>query len=107
VVISAAFVLTGWRLYQLGFNRGWHLAGLPTLVRIVVMPLLVGLGLTLLGLRGEQRLALVLMAGMLTAMATLILAEEHQLNRDIMAATIALSTLGILFLIPLWLWCFP
>jgi predicted permease len=106
VVISASFVLTGWRLYQLGFQGGWRLAVLPTLVRIVVMPLLVGLGLTLLGVRGEQQLALVLMAGMPTAMATLILAEEHQLNRDIMAATIALSTLGILLLIPLWLWCF-
>ncbi|WP_448379917.1 AEC family transporter [Gloeomargarita sp.] len=106
VVIGAAFVLTGWRLYQLGWNQGWHLAGLPTLMRIVVMPLLVGLGLTLLGLQGEQRLALVLMAGMPTAMATLILAEEYQLNRDIMAATIALSTLGVLLVIPLWLWCF-
>ncbi|MEN9214220.1 MAG: AEC family transporter [Gloeomargarita sp. DG02_3_bins_56] len=107
VVISAAFVLTGWRLYQLGGRReGWRLAALPTLVRILVMPLLVGVGLTLLGVQGGQRLALVLMAGMPTAMATLILAEEHQLNRDIMAATIALSTLGILLLIPLWLWCF-
>jgi hypothetical protein len=106
VVISAAFVLTGWRLYQLGFNGGWRLAGLPTLVRIVVMPLLVGVGLTLLGVQGDQRLALVLMSGMPTAMATLILAEEHQLNRDIMAATIALSTLGVLLVIPLWLWCF-
>jgi predicted permease len=106
VVISAAFVLTGWRLYQLGFNGGWRLAGLPTLVRIVVMPLVVGVGLTLLGVQGDQRLALVLMSGMPTAMATLILAEEHQLNRDIMAATIALSTLGVLLVIPLWLWCF-
>ena len=106
VVISAAFVLTGWRLYQLGFNGGWRLAGLPTLVRIVVMPLVGGVGLTLLGVQGDQRLALVLMSGMPTAMATLILAEEHQLNRDIMAATIALSTLGVLLVIPLWLWCF-
>jgi len=106
VVISAAFVLTGWRLYQLGFNGGWRLAGLPTLVRIVVMPLLVGVGLTLLGVQGDQRLALVLMSGMPTAMATLILAEEHGLNRDIMAATIALSTIGVLLVIPLWLWCF-
>jgi predicted permease len=106
VVISAAFVLTGWRLYQLGFREGWRLAGLPTLVRIVVMPLLVGVGLTLLGVQGDQRLALVLMSGMPTAMATLILAEEHGLNRDIMAATIALSTLGVLLVIPLWLWCF-
>ena len=106
VVISAAFVLTGWRLYQLGFNGGWRLAGLPTLVRIVVMPLVVGVGLTLLGVQGDQRLALVLMSGMPTAMATLILAEEHQLNRDIMAATIALSTIGVLLVIPLWLWCF-
>jgi predicted permease len=28
------------------------------------------------------------------------------LNRDIMAATIALSTIGVLLVIPLWLWCF-
>ncbi|MCS7031465.1 MAG: AEC family transporter [Gloeomargarita sp. SKYG116] len=106
LVISAAFVLTGWRLYQLRWQGNWGLAAWPTLVRIAVIPLLVGLGLTALHVQDGERLAVVLMSGMPTAMATLIFAEEYELDRDIVAATIALSTVGILLLIPLWLWCF-
>ncbi|MCS6782054.1 MAG: AEC family transporter [Gloeomargarita sp. SKYBB_i_bin120] len=106
LVIDAAFVLTGWRLCQVGWNGCWRLAAWPTLMRIAVMPLLVGLGLTVLQVQDGERLAVVLMAGMPTAMATLIFAEEYELDRDILAATIALTTVGILLLVPLWLWWF-
>ncbi|MEN9208138.1 MAG: AEC family transporter [Gloeomargarita sp. GMQP_bins_120] len=106
VVIGAAFVLTGWRLYQVGWNGSWRLAAWPALMRIGVMPLLVGLALTLAQVQDGERLAVVLMAGMPTAIATLIFAEEYELDRDILAATIALTTAGVLLTVPLWLWCF-
>ncbi|MCY7321717.1 MAG: AEC family transporter, partial [Phormidesmis sp. CAN_BIN36] len=64
---------------------------------------LVALGTTLLGLSGDPRLSLVLMAGMPSAFASLILAEEYNLDRDLASSSIALSTIGLLLVIPVWL----
>ncbi|PSB25066.1 AEC family transporter [Stenomitos frigidus] len=105
-VIPGAFLLMGMRLSQL---QGWHslqLAILPTLLKMLVLPLAIGLGTTLLGLSGDARLALVLMAGMPSAFAGLILAEEYELDRELIASSIALSTIVLLFTIPLWLLLF-
>jgi predicted permease len=41
-----------------------------------------------------------------SAFASLILAEEYDMNRDLPASSIALSTLVLLFMIPVWLWIF-
>jgi malate permease and related proteins len=57
-----------------------------------------------MGITGEPRLALVMMSGMPCAFAGLILAEEYDLDRDLAASTIALSTIGLLVMIPVWLW---
>jgi len=38
-----------------------------------------------------------------SAVASLILAEEYTLDRDSASSSIALSTIGLLSIIPLWL----
>lgn len=103
LVICAAFVLIGMRLCQLQGWQSFQTGLLPTLLKVFILPLVVGLVATSAGLSGEPRLALVLMAGMPCAFANLILAEEYNLNRDLTASSIALSTLALLPLIPLWL----
>lgn len=105
-VIPGAFLLMGMRLSQLHGWKSIQPALLPTLVKMVVLPLAVGLGTTLLGLAGDARLALVLMSGMPSAFAGLILAEEYDLDRELIASSIALTTIALLFTIPLWLWIF-
>jgi len=102
IVIASAFLLIGMRLCQLQGLHSLQLGVVPTLLKVLVVPLVIGLGAMGLGLPAEPRLALVLMAGMPTAFANLILAEEYNLNRDLIASSIALSTLAILPLIPLW-----
>ena len=57
-------------------------------------------------LPAEARLALVLMSGMPTAFAGLILAEEYDLDRELTASSVALSTGALLITIPLWLTLF-
>jgi len=47
-----------------------------------------------------------LMSGMPSAFAGLILAEEYELDRDLIASSIALSTGALLMTIPLWLGLF-
>lgn len=106
LVIASAFLLIGMRLCQLQNLHSLQHGCVPTLLKVLVLPLVMGLVTTGLGLAGEARLALVLMAGMPSAFANLILAEEYNLNRDLTASSIALSTLAILPLIPLWILLF-
>lgn len=105
-VIPGAFLLMGMRLSQLHGWKSIQPALLPMLVKMLVLPLAVGIGTTLLGLAGDARLALVLMSGMPSAFAGLILAEEYDLDRELIASSIALTTIALLFTIPLWLWIF-
>ncbi len=102
-VIPAAFLLMGMRLSQLQGIQSLKAALLPSCLKILLLPGLVGLSCLLLGLSGEPQLALVLMSGMPSAFAGLILAEEYDLDRDLIASSIAVSTLGLLLTIPLWL----
>jgi malate permease and related proteins len=103
LVIPAALLLMGMRLSQL---RGWQslkLAIAPTVVKSLVMPILVGILTPFAGIGAEASLALVLMAGMPTAFAGLILAEEYELDRELIASSIVLTTCTLLLTIPLWL----
>jgi malate permease and related proteins len=102
-VIPASFILMGMRLRQL---EGWssiQRSVAPVVLKVLLLPAFVGLGTTLIGLTGEPRLALVMMAGMPCAFAGLILAEEYDLDHDLAASSIALSTVGLLVMIPIWL----
>lgn len=102
-VIPAAFLLMGMRLSQLRNVSSLHFALIPSVLKIFVLPAMVGLGVTFLGLTGDSRLALVLMAGMPSAFAGLILSEEYELDRELMAGSIALSTVALLITVPLWI----
>jgi malate permease and related proteins len=105
-VIPASFLLMGMRL---GSMEGWQSVQRaigPVFLKLLLLPLFVALGTTLLGVTGEPRLALVMMSGMPCAFAGLILAEEYDLDRDLAASSIALSTIGLLIMIPVWLLVF-
>jgi predicted permease len=49
---------------------------------------------------------MVLMSGMPTAFAGLILAEEYELDRELIASSILLTTFVLLMVIPVWLLIF-
>jgi malate permease and related proteins len=106
VVIPGAFILMGIRLSQI---QGWQslkLALLPAILKTIVMPTLLGVGITMMGMRGDPRLALVLMSGMPCAFAGLILAEEYHLNGNLVASSIIVSTALFLVMIPVWLYIY-
>jgi malate permease and related proteins len=106
VVIPGAFILMGIRLSQI---QGWQslkLALLPALLKTIVMPTIVGIAVTMMGMSGDPRLGLVLMSGMPCAFAGLILAEEYNLNGNLVASSIIVSTLIFLVMIPVWLYLY-
>ncbi len=103
VVIPCALMLMGMRLSQI---RGWNslkLGLIPAALKSMVVPLLVGAVAMVIGLSPEPRLALVIMAGMPTAFAGLILAEEYELDRELITGSIVLSSVLLLVTIPIWL----
>jgi malate permease and related proteins len=106
VVIPGAFILMGIRLSQI---QGWQslkLALLPAILKTIVMPTIVGITITMMGMSGDPRLGLVLMSGMPCAFAGLILAEEYNLNGNLVASSIIVSTLIFLVMIPVWLYLY-
>lgn len=103
LVIPGAFLLIGMQLGQIQGSKSLRLSLVPAALKMLVLPGLTGLGLTLLGLSGDARLALVLMSSMPTAFANLILAEEYNLDRQLAAGSVLLSTVALPVMIPLWL----
>ena len=106
IVSWSAFLLIGTRLAQVSGWKSFWLALIPSSLRVALLPGLIGLVTTFLGLAGDERLALVLMSGMPTAFMGLILAEEYDLDRELIASSIFVSTIMLLLIIPLWLFLF-
>ncbi|MBW4687231.1 MAG: AEC family transporter [Komarekiella atlantica HA4396-MV6] len=103
VVIAFALLLVGLRL---GTIKGWkslEIASIASVLKVFIVPALVGLGATSLGVTGEHRLVLVLMSGTPTGLSVLILAEVYDLDRNLLASSIALTFVGLFFALPLWL----
>ncbi|MFM9157400.1 MAG: AEC family transporter, partial [Dolichospermum sp.] len=58
---------------------------------------------TYAGIIDEQRLVLVLMSGTPTGLSVLILAEVYDLDRNLLASSIALTFMGLFLVLPVWL----
>jgi len=106
VVIPAALLLMGIRLRQIKGWQGLRLGAIPTMIKTVGLPLAIGGTTLLLHLPAQPRLAMVLMAGMPAAFAGLILAEEYDLDRELIASSIVVSTTALFVTLPLWLFLF-
>lgn len=106
VVIAFALLLVGLRLGMIKGRQSLPMASLVSLIKVFIIPLLVGIGATYWGVTGEERLVLVLMSGTPTGLSVLILAEVYDLDRDLLASSIALTFLGLFLALPLWLFLF-
>ncbi len=106
-MVMLSLVLMGMRLQQLRSSSMILPALNTTAIRMLVTPFLVGWGLTLAGIEGAPRLALVLQAGMPSAFATLVLTETFDLSRDLAVTSVGISSLMLLLTLPLWIVCFP
>lgn len=81
---------------------------LPCLtIKMILVPLIVGGGLTLLGIEAGPRLGMVLQSGMPPAFMTLVLAEVYELDRPFAASVILVSFGFLVVLLPLWVLLFP
>lgn len=103
VVIALALLLVGFRLGGMKSWQSLQTASLASILKVFIIPALVGLGATYFGVTGEERLVLVLMSGTPTGLSVLILAEVYELDRNLLASSIAITFVGLLLALPLWL----
>jgi predicted permease len=104
--VALSLVLTGMRLSRL---TSWvHfkpvLAGIA--IKMVLVPLAIGIVLSIAGVTGIPRLVVVLQAGMPPAFATLVLAEAYDLDHELTVTALAVGAIALLPTLPLWLWLF-
>ncbi|WP_017655506.1 AEC family transporter [Fortiea contorta] len=103
VVIACALLLVGLRLGKMSGWQSLKTAAIASILKVLIIPALVGLGVTNFGVTGGERLVLVLMSGTPTGLSVLILAEVYELDRNLLASSIALTFVGLFLALPLWL----
>ena len=100
--IMLALLTMGMRIEQLSGSGSFQLPLRAVLIKMVAVPLIIGALLTATGFAGPERLILVLQAGMPCAFATLVLAENFNLDRAFTVQTLIISNLILLFTLPIW-----
>ncbi|MBI4781863.1 MAG: AEC family transporter [Oscillatoriophycideae cyanobacterium NC_groundwater_1537_Pr4_S-0.65um_50_18] len=106
VVITLSLILLGMRLSQLKSWRNVQQASMSLAIKMLIVPLALGLALPLFGITGVPLLVLVLQMAMPPAFATLVIAEAYDLDRDLTVTTLAIGSLVLLVMLPIWLWLF-
>jgi malate permease and related proteins len=105
-IVALSLLLLGMRLSQLQTWQNLTQSAVSLSIKMVLVPLLVGLSLSYFGLSGIPRLTLVLQASMPPAFATLVLTEAYDLDRGLTVTSLALGSLLLLALLPVWLLLF-
>jgi predicted permease len=100
--VPLVFLLFGLQLRKLNLGKCLSVAVFPAIIKILVIPTLMSIGLSVMKIPNDAKLALVLMTGMPTNSANLILAEEYRLDPQLAAGSILISTILLPFAIPLW-----
>ncbi len=105
-IVSIALVLVGMRLSQLSSLKHVKPAIASLTIKMILVPLVLGIGLGLMGVTGAIHRAILLQMAMPPAFATLVISEAYDLDQEMTVTTIAIGCLGLLITLPLWLWLF-
>lgn len=105
-IVSLSLVLVGMRLSQLSSLRHLKPALVSISIKMIVVPLTLGMGLWLFGIHGPVHRAILLQMAMPPAFATLVISEAYALDQDFAVTAIAAGCIGLLITLPLWLTLF-
>ncbi|NJP08440.1 MAG: AEC family transporter [Leptolyngbyaceae cyanobacterium RU_5_1] len=106
MVVSVSLVLVGMRLSQLSSFNSVRPAVISLSIKMLLVPLVLGIGLWALGITGQVYRAILLQMAMPPAFATLVISEAYELDREMAVTAIAIGCLGLLITLPIWLWLF-
>ena len=103
-VVALSLVLMGMRLSQLSSFKHVKPALLSVGIKMLLVPLLLGMVLWALGISGLVYRTIVLQMAMPPAFATLVLAEAYELDQELTVTSLVVGCLGLVLLLPFWLW---
>ncbi|PSB23880.1 AEC family transporter [Stenomitos frigidus] len=103
-MVALSLVLIGMRLSQLSSLARLKPALLSVGIKMLLVPLLLGLGLWVLGVTGLVYRAILLQMAMPPAFATLVIAEAYDLDQELTVTTLIIGSLVLVLTLPLWLW---
>jgi malate permease and related proteins len=105
-MIVLCLVLLGMRLSQI---HSWQLipkVSISLIIKMLLVPLFLGLILAQFGIAGSPLLVLVLQMAMPPAFATLVLSEAFDLDREFTVTALAGGAVVLLVMLPFWLFLF-
>lgn len=102
-VITLALITIGMQLSKLNSLHNLKPVLACLAIKMLLIPLVIGTGLTFFGIAGAPRLVLVLQMAMPPAFGTTLLAEAFNLDRELAVTAIGLGCVSLLFTIPLWM----
>ncbi|AFY84997.1 AEC family transporter [Oscillatoria acuminata] len=104
--IALSLILCGMRLSQLHSWSSVKPASVSLVIKMLIVPLFLGIILSFWGLDRPALLILVLQTAMPPAFATLVLAETYNLDRDLAVTALGLGSVGLLVTLPIWVLMF-
>lgn len=105
-VVTLFLVMMGMQLSQLSsIHKIWQ-ASTCLIIKMLLVPLVVGTGLMFFGVTGDSRLVLVLQMAMPPSFATVLYAQGYDLDSDLSVTAVALGAVVLLFTLPVWIFLF-
>ncbi|MBD2294680.1 AEC family transporter [Anabaena sphaerica FACHB-251] len=104
--VALSLILIGMRLSLLSSWYKLKQAGISLVIKMLLVPLILGSTLSFFGVTGEAAKVIVLQMAMPPAFATLVLAETFDLDRDLAVTALAMGSMVLLVTLPFWLWLF-
>lgn len=105
-MLALSLLLMGMRLSQIASWRSVKQAAISLAIKMMVVPLFLGVALPYWGITGAPQLVIVLQMAMPPAFATLIIAEAYDLDRELTVTTLALGSGVVLLTLPVWMQLF-
>jgi len=102
-VISLSLITIGMQLSNLNSLHNLKQVLSCLVIKMVLIPWVIGMGLTFVGIAGAPRLSLVLQMAMPPAFGTTLLAEVFNLDRELAVSAIGMGCVSLLFTIPIWM----
>jgi predicted permease len=104
--VALSLVLIGMRLAKLNTLVNLPQVGMSLVIKMLIVPLILGCTLPFLGLTGPAAKVIVLQMAMPPAFASLVIAETFNLDRNLAVTTLAVGAMLLLLTLPIWLWLF-
>ncbi len=106
-MMALSLVLVGMRLGRLTSLKGARLAIAALTIKMLIVPLILGMLLWVNGVTGPVHRAILLQVAMPPAFATLVISEAYELDPELAVTALVMGCVGLLFTLPLWLTLFP